>query len=152
MRFKIGLAITVVVYSVIYLNVAADRDWGVWRYRRNLEFYDMKEFLTYWLLGIIPILFIVLGTRHNLLKENRNREQRISLVQKKYGVSEAKAQEIATLGNSCPKCDGYDYYLQPFTITQNITSVFATTSHTKHKNVRICESCEVEFVPRILLN
>ena len=80
------------------------------------------------------------------------KEKEAEKMASRLGISKAEAHSMLNLGNSCPKCKGYDYYLQPFTVTQNITSVFATTSHTKHKNVRVCKSCEVEFVPRILLN
>jgi hypothetical protein len=112
--------------------------------------------------SIIPVIFgvlaLIVAIFYLLIKSSdkdiEKQEAEIARYADEFNMSLGEAREVfrqrsnaAILGNKCPQCSGVDFYLQPISISQKV--VFSSMEYSK--NVRVCNYCNVEFVPRVLI-
>lgn len=59
--------------------------------------------------------------------------------------NKARLEQLS--GSKCPKCSKVDFYLQPISLQQN-----GFFNEIVHSAVPYCVTCNVEFVPRVMID
>jgi hypothetical protein len=131
--------------SLLALDLNSGKTWGIGE-------------LIFVMVAVSVLIFVAVGIyestgyakNRSAMKFKENAKKSAEKARKHANVTGMSVHEAGIdlkLGNKCAKCKKHDFYLQPITIS---TRVGLGTVHNTY-NIRFCTSCNVEFVPRILL-